>query len=204
MIIKKLLLTSNGFKNAQIGKEFLVLVGKKPTDIKVLFIPTAAETEKEMSYVYASEKELIELEILKENIFWLDMKKNSEMGDIQNYDAIYVCGGNTFHLMNELKNTGFGKKIIQFVNSGKVYVGVSAGSVIAGIDISIASPFDPNNVGLQDMRGFGFIDKMVSPHYQRKERAIIDEIAAKTSHEVLLLSDGQALGVFNEVSKIIE
>src|SRR3989344_8018960 len=155
--MKKLLLTSSGFSNSKIGEEFLKLLDKNPTDVKVLFIPTASEYKlengEEMFYVKESEKELIGLGISKENIFWLDVKDTPMAGDVQSYDVMYVCGGNTFYLMDKLRKTGFDKKITDFVNSGKVYVGVSAGSVIAGPDISIASPFDPNDVDLKDMKG---------------------------------------------------
>src|SRR5947207_2157169 len=133
--MKKLLLTSDAFTNHRIGEEFLNLLNKKPGDTKVLFIPTASEYKlengEEMFYVKESEKELIDLGILKENIFWLDVKNVEAAGDLSVYDVIYVCGGNTFYLLHKLKEIGFDKKIIELVESGKVYVGVSAGSVIA-------------------------------------------------------------------------
>src|SRR3990167_3485011 len=114
--MKKLLLTSSGFSNSKIGEEFLKLLDKNPTDVKVLFIPTASEYKlengEEMFYVKESEKELIGLGISKENIFWLDIKSIATAGDIHDYDVMYVCGGNTFYLMCHLKNTGFDKKII--------------------------------------------------------------------------------------------
>jgi len=206
--VKKLLLTSAGFLNPKIGEEFLELVNKIPKSIKVLFIPTASEYKlengEEMFYVKESEKELIGLGILKENISWLDINNTSVAGDVNSYDVMYVCGGNTFYLMYHLKNTDFDKKIIKFIDSGKVYVGVSAGSVIAGLDISIASPFDPNDVNLQDMTGLCVTDKIMCPHYQRKEENIINEFENKNNCKVLRLTDNQALEVLGGVSKIIE
>lgn len=41
--MKKLLLTSDGLVNPKIGQQFLELIGKDPKEIRVLFIPTAAE-----------------------------------------------------------------------------------------------------------------------------------------------------------------
>lgn len=206
--IKKLLLTSAAFVNPKIGQKFLELVGKNPQDIRVLFIPTASEYKLDngegMFYVKESEKELINMGMLKENIFWFDIKNISTVGELSNYDVIYVCGGNTFYLMYYLKNTGFDKKIIELVNAGKVYVGVSAGSVIAGPDISIAGPFDENEVGLKDTKGLGFINKAICPHYQRKDKSIIDKLKVEFPYEILPLTDNQALEVLDGVSKIIE
>lgn len=200
--MKKLLLTSDGFANSKIGKRFLELIGKNPKDIKVIFIPTASETEEEVSYVYKSEKELTDLDIPKENIFWLNMKNIPLAGEIQSYDVMYVCGGNTFHLLNEIRNTGFDKKIIEFINSDKIYVGVSAGSIIMGPSITTSS--DKNKVGLKDINGFNFFSKAIVPHYQRKEKSIIDELEKKNQWKIIRLNDGQAVEVLGEISKIIE
>lgn len=231
--VKKLLLTSAAFSNPKIGEEFLRLIPKKPSEVKVLFIPTASEyklendptsafgrtesafgetksakgfgeAKDEMFYVKESEKELIGLGIPKENIFWLDIKNIPAAGDVNSYDVMYVCGGNTFYLMHQFKNTGFDKKVIEFTNSGKVYVGVSAGSVIAGPDISIASPFDPNDVGLKDTKGLCVTDAIICPHYQRKEESIISEFEKENNCKILRLTDNQALEVLGGVSKIIE
>lgn len=172
-------------------------MGKNPKGIKVLFIPTAAQGEHEMPYVYKSEKELIDLGILEANIVWAN---NLETTETENYDAMYVCGGNTFFLMNEIRKTSFDKKIIDFVRSGRVYVGVSAGSVIMCPDISISEPFDLNDVELKDTSGLHITSKIITPHYQRKEKAIINEWEKVHDYEVVRLNDGQAM----EVSDILE
>src|SRR3989344_392647 len=121
--MKKILLTSDGFVNPKISRRFLELAGKDTKDIKIFFIPTASRGEHEMSYVYESEKELLDLGILKEHIIWANSLEDIETKD---YDVMYVCGGNTFYLLNEIRKAAFDKKIIDFVNIGKVYVGVSA------------------------------------------------------------------------------
>lgn len=190
--MKKLLLTSDGFSNKKISDRFFELVDKKPSEIKVLFIPTASRYEDELKYVKLSENELVSLGIIKENVTWLDIEDVEKAGELKNYDVVYVCGGNTFFLMKKLIDTGLDKKIIEMIDAGKVYVGVSAGSVIAGPDISIAGPFDENDVGLQSMAGLGLTEKIVSPHYQRKEKQIIEDFKSKLPYEIVPLCDGQA------------
>ncbi len=199
--MKKLLLTSDGFVNPRIGKRFIELIGKDPKNIRVLFIPTAAQGEVEMSYVHESEKELVNLGIPKESIVWANDLKSAHT---EYCDAIYVCGGNTFYLMDEIRKTGFDKKIIDFINSGKVYVGVSAGSIIMCPDISISAPFDPNNVGLKDMAGLNITDKVITPHYQRKEKEMIDNWEKSHSYEVVRLNDGEAMEVSDNGGNIIQ
>ena len=198
---KKLLLTSDGFANPNIGKRFLELIGKESKDVKVLFIPTASQAETEMSYVYESEKELIDLGVQKQNIFWA---RKLEDAKPENFDVMYVCGGNTFYLLNEIRKIGFDKKIIDFVNDEKVYVGVSAGSIIMCPSILTAKNGDKNIVGLTDLSGFNLVKEIITPHYTENDEEIIKTFEQENKCRILRLRDGQALEIIGNDSKIIE
>ena len=102
----KLLLTSAGFENPNIGKEFLKLVDKPANEIKILFIPTAARSKEEQDYANKSKQELYDLGINYDNIkiYYINNQSMSE-SEIYDFDAIYVCGGNTFFLLKQLKET---------------------------------------------------------------------------------------------------
>lgn len=52
--------------------------------------------------------------------------------DLAESEAIYISGGNTRHLLLESQKSGFIQFIKKFVVSGKLYLGTSAGSIIAG------------------------------------------------------------------------
>lgn len=194
--MKKLFLTSDGLSNQDIVDKFLILLPEGDKDVKVLFIPTASRSDNEMFYVRKSEQELINAGIAKKNIFWLDADNLSAAGDFNQYDVVYVCGGNTFYLMKKLKETGLGEKIIDLINAGKIYVGVSAGSIVAGPDISIASSGDEKDVDLDDMRGLGLTQVVVSPHYVSEEAGIIEDFKQKLNYDILPLADGE---VYEEV-----
>ena len=67
--MKKLLLTSAGFQNPETADEFLKLIDKSPSEIKIIFVPTASSrTEEELKYIKESKKELIDIGIREENI----------------------------------------------------------------------------------------------------------------------------------------
>lgn len=202
--MKKLLLTSTGFLNPKIGERFLSLLDKKPIDTKVLFIPTAATSESAMKYARIDESRIIQLGIPKENIIWLDINNIQSAGDSNRFDAIYICGGNVFFLMQKLKETGLDGKIVDLVNRGKIYVGASAGAIIAGPDVSIASPFDENDVGLKDMIGLGLTDKVICPHYKDEMKNILEEFKNKLSYPLIPLTDNQALEEVDGESRIVE
>lgn len=57
-------------------------------------------------------------------------------------DFIYVTGGNSFFLLQELKRTGADQVIINEVNSGKLYIGESAGAIITAANIEYAGEMD--------------------------------------------------------------
>lgn len=54
--------------------------------------------------------------------------------------AVYFCGGTIEHLLNEVNRSGFNKSLKEFVDNGGVYMGASAGSLIAAKNLE-------NNLG---------------------------------------------------------
>ncbi|BDR57382.1 hypothetical protein KIMC2_19440 [Xylocopilactobacillus apis] len=101
------------------------LVGKKVT-----FIPTASKAEFIGFLVGLEKRTFKKIGLIVDE---LDLAKSSTeeiRTKINNNDLIYISGGNTFYLLQELKRTGADQIIIDAVNSGKLYIGESAGSVI--------------------------------------------------------------------------
>ena len=53
-------------------------------------------------------------------------------------DIIFVEGGNTFYLLKAMRACNFEKIIRKLLKEGKVYIGASAGSIVAGKTIKTA------------------------------------------------------------------
>jgi len=51
--------------------------------------------------------------------------------EINQYDAIYVCGGSTKYLVDRISELNFKSIINNYIENGGIYIGVSAGSVAA-------------------------------------------------------------------------
>lgn len=200
----KLLLTSTGLANQNITNQFLQIIDKPVSQIKIIFVPTASRSEEELKYVAESNKELLDLGILENNIKTLNLDKLVSFQDVDGFDVIYVCGGNTFYLLKKVRETGFDKVIIEFAKTDKLYFGVSAGSILVCPNIDIASPFDENDVDLTDLSGLNLTDVIVSPHYKDEEKTIIDDFKKKSQYEVIPLTDNQALLVLDGETKIVE
>jgi len=50
---------------------------------------------------------------------------------------MYMCGGNTTYLLQQMQETGAFDLIVERVHGGKPYIGTSAGSIIAGPKIPV-------------------------------------------------------------------
>ena len=186
--MKKLLLTSAGFINPETVEVLMKEIPKQVEWCKVLMV-SYTQNKTEESYVLSSEKELESLGFKNIQIINLHKTFNPDPADI-----IYVCGGNTFAILQKMKETGIDKFIIDAVNRGVLYIGVSAGSIIAGKTIEIAgwgSEGDQNDVNLDDLSGFGFTDVVVFPHYKISQKDEVQEFKNKVAYPVIEITDNQ-------------
>lgn len=207
----KLLLTSNGF-NGTIEKAFLGLLQKPVQANTVGFITTAAFGEKEGPYWNSIQwleeyrNQLRQQNI--NNIEDVDLKDNKEEElekILLQKDIIFVNGGNTFYLMYWVRKSGFDKVIHKFLEKGGLYVGVSAGSIIACPTIESAGwkPADINYISLTDLTALGLVPFLIHPHYEETQKEEIENEAKHTNHPVVYLTDGQAVLVNNGQIQII-
>lgn len=195
----KLLLTSAGFQNPAIGKKFLSLLDKPVENVKILFIPTASRISEELFYVEKSKEELVKLGINISNITIFDINKVPSVNETLENDVMYVCGGNTYYLSYKMKETGYETSLKKFVKSGKLYVGVSAGSILAGPDIGISR--DDNDIGLTDFSGLKFTKIVPIVHYTKGDKRL--ELSNKKFQSVAL-TDDQALLIIDGDQTLIE
>jgi dipeptidase E len=92
-------------------------------------------------------------------------------------EVVVVGGGDPYHLLRRLRETGCDRRLRAAVDAGRLYVGISAGAIVAGPSLlpqTVVSPFPPPP-GL-DLRGLGLVDVVVLPHRERPGRA--ERIAA--------------------------
>ena len=88
---------------------------------------------------------------------------------ISSSDYVYVTEGNVYAILKILQERGLIKKIQNTMRKDTVYIGASAGSMIAGKDIVLAKDFDENQVQLENLKALGLINGTVIPHYTKEE-----------------------------------
>lgn len=74
-------------------------------------------------------KDLTDAGVLEDNIVVYDLDRIMSYDEISSFNAIYVCGGTTQHLLNKMNEVEFYIPLKKFLENGRVYIGVSAGSV---------------------------------------------------------------------------
>jgi peptidase E len=84
-------------------------------------------------------------------------------------DYIYVTEGNTFDILHFIRTAGLVRKIKQSVKNGTVYIGASAGAMLAGTDISFAQDFDRHRQNMTDFTGLQLFNGIIIPHYTETE-----------------------------------
>lgn len=133
----------------------------------VTFIPTASVVEKVVFYVEAGKRALEKLGLIIDELEISIATTDEINSKLRGNDFIYVTGGNTFFLLQELKRTGADKIIIQEVNAGKLYVGESAGAIVTASNIEYVKDMDSVKKApdLLDFNALGLVEFCVVPHY---------------------------------------
>lgn len=194
------LLTSAGWSDDVTGiKEgirrcFLEMLDKPTSKVKVLFITTAAISEEARLVVEKCRNELLETGIQPVNIIEYDIDDLLTPDEAMVYDVIYFTGGNTGYLLSRIKATRFEAIIWQMVCANKVYVGVSAGSIIAARDISTAMLGGMST----DISALSLINAYISVHCSPGMAAKAD-----LPFPHITLTDDQALAINSNGYEII-
>jgi len=190
----KVYLTSNGFENNYVADRFKAVVLQKETKKVSFLIVSVQDNKSDTFYLQKTKDELNKIGATDLDVFKLEEGK---FNAYKEYDVIYVCGGNTYVYLDRIRKTGLDKFIVDSVKSGRsIYVGVSAGSIIAGPNIAIAgwgSESDSNDVGLKNLEGLGLIDVVIYPHYHGELKFEVDDFKRKYEYRVKELKDDQAL-----------
>ncbi|MDP3882360.1 MAG: Type 1 glutamine amidotransferase-like domain-containing protein [Nanoarchaeota archaeon] len=191
----KLILTSSGLETPRLRKELSKMLNRHPSEAKV-FVIHSAQKSSHLLYVHKVGEELARAGILHPNITYVNIASAKSAPQIENYDVVYVCGGNTFYILKKLRQLRLDKAINKFVRSGGIYVGVSAGSILAGEYIEIAgwgSEGDSNEVKLKDLQGLHFTNISVFPHYKERLKREVLDFKKRVSYPVEILRDKEAL-----------
>ncbi len=139
------------------------LVGKRVT-----FVPTAALPDKLDFHVEYSKELLSKMGLIVDELEISMATHLDIVNKLENNDYIYVTGGNTFFLLQEMNKSGAGNLIKTQINAGKLFIGESAGAILLAPDIEYAKDTDNPLVAsqLKTFEALNIIDFYPVPHYK--------------------------------------
>lgn len=211
----KFLLTSNGLSNESIAKTFFELVGKKPSETTIAFIPTAMNVEKgDKGWVIDDLRNIQKQDVKCIDIVDISaLPKEVWLPRLEEAEVLFFSGGNTPHLMRWMNESGLADLLPKLLET-KVYVGISAGSMVTNPTLALSSKDDriyyEEQTGFNVKEGLNFVNLYIRPHYNSKHfpnaredyiREVIKE--QNISVPVYALDDMSALKIVDGTVEVV-
>lgn len=208
----KLLLTSSGLTNDSIAKALFDLTGKKPEETTIVFIPTASNVESGDKDWFINDL----LNLKKQNFKSIEITDISAVNEkiwkpsLERADILFFEGGNTYHLMRWLNKSGLAKLLPSLLRD-KVYVGVSAGSMVTNPDLRLKLSqqiYGEDMIETEEMKGLDFVDFYFLPHlnsewFKKMRIENIEKACKGINKPVYALDDYSALKVVDGKIEVI-
>ncbi len=180
--------------------------------MRLVFIKTAAEGEGGDQQWLKDDRDALKNIGFQVTDYTLGGKAEAQVrNDLANYEVIFFSGGNTFYLLEKIQQSNSANFFREQISKGVIYIGSSAGSVVAGLDIEVVKRLDamekaPN---LNGFAGLGLVNVTVLPHWgssyfkklylhQRLEHAY------SMDNKLILLTDKQYVYVQDDWYRIEE
>lgn len=207
----KLLLTSAGITNGAIAQAVLDLVDVPQEKIKVAFIPTAANIEVgDKGWLIDNLRHFQEQEYGSVDIVDVAVL-TKEQWFPRLTDANLICfgGGNTQYLAKILRTSGLAEVLPELLKT-RVYMGISAGSMVAGRfpskemlnvvypDERIEGSIEPA-LGLTEL---AFIPHLNSTYFPKVRKDILDTVTP-FDNPLYALDDETALKIIDGTPEVV-
>lgn len=178
------------------------------TDREIVFIPTAGNVEDYTDYI---DKGRAALAAMGYQVDELDVASESQAAAIDKIKAahiIYISGGNTFYLLQELKRKQLLPVINEKINAGIPYIGESAWAIIMAPNIEYNSLMDDTSVApdLTDYSALAQTDFYTLPHFEEEPFVEADEkVIATYQNQINLvpINNSQAIISDGETYQIV-
>lgn len=174
----------------------------------VTFIPTAALPDKLDFHVKYSMELLSNMGLTVDELEISTAAHSNIVNKLEKNDYIYVTGGNTFFLLQEMNRSGAGNLIKAQINAGKLFIGESAGAILLAPDIEYAIDTD-NPLAAPQLKTFealNMIDFYPVPHYKNEPlKEAVDTVISKYGEKLPLetFSNSQAILVIGKERQIV-
>lgn len=207
--MKTLFLTSNA--NTVIN-DVVTRFERSPQGMRLVFITTAAEGEAGDKKWLQQDRDALTSVGFEVTDYTLTGKSEEDVRlDLVGYEVIFFSGGNTFYLLEQIQKSNSTEFFREEIEKGVIYIGSSAGSVVAGPTIEIIKNLDAveNAPDLKGFTGLNLVDFVVLPHWGSqyfKEQYLNSRLepAYSLENKVILLTDNQYIHVTDDWYQIVK
>ncbi len=208
----KLLLTSGGLTNQSIVNTLLDLVTKEPQDTNLCFISTAATIETGDKSWFIND--LINIHKLGfKTISIVDIGATSEdvwKAQLDDADILFFSGGNTYHLMECINKSGLKELLPEYLKT-KVWVGISAGSIVTNPDLAAKisqAIYDEDYDKMGEVSGLNYVDfyflpHLNSPYFPNLVEENIKKLAKRIPKKIYAMDDNGAVKVVDGKIEVV-
>lgn len=170
---------------------------------KVLYIPVALDrTMLGFEACYDWFSALVSNHGTDKDIDFTMILEGDAFPNLDNYDAMYIGGGNTYKLLDYFHRKKLEEKIVKFIRKGGVIYGGSAGAMVLGKDIRTVE--EENDKNYIHSAGLNLIEgKSIICHYVESLDDKIFEISKRINSKIIALPEDAGL-MLDSNGKILE
>lgn len=190
---KKTLFLSGGGNEIQ---SFLLdnfFFDKIPKNGRFLYIPIALRGNKLYPTSHLWMRSVIDLHKRDDIQFeTADDLSKYRLEDLMLFTAVYIGGGNTWNLMQEIKDTKFSDILLKYIEKGGLVYGGSAGAIIMGNRIDTHD--DENKINSTDIAGLNSIkDYSITCHFKNDVDNRFSNWSIKNKSPIICLPEDTGL-----------
>lgn len=205
-----LLLASSAGSFAKYLSDKISEMGKDKSVLRTTFITTAANTYNEKPWMEEDIAKFVQADFRVQRLDIASETEGQGKQILSETDICIVGGGNTIYLLEEIINKNLQAYFAKRVSKGMIYVGSSAGAVIASPNISLEKHFEDrkNPPKLESYDALNLCNFHVLPHWGsehfKKEYLEMLPSGYEQNLPLITLTDNQAAEVFDGRMEIIE
>lgn len=165
------------------------------TPCRVGYIPSESDTKRR--YVSKIQDRYADLGISDLRYFDLgDEYDSSELPKLLECDAIHLSGGDPFPFLSAVKDRGFRTHLKQYLESGGLLIGVSAGAMILSRSLGLADEDAAPSKRKHNAPALKFFDFEFYPHFQGDEQTSCELTHYAKAHKTDVYACDDNGGIF--------
>lgn len=180
---------------------------RSPESLRLLYVKTAKNLESDPVEMSGSFQALRSFGFQIDIYDFADTNSEDTAKALSKADVLFVAGGNTYYLLDQIKKSNIEDVLNAYVEQGNLYIGSSAGSIIACRDIAYIDAIDEAAAAptLADTKGLGWCPVDIVPHLNdpRFEPQTSEILKREKRQDIIGLSNEHAVIVHGDSWKVV-